>query len=250
MPNGARTSRGRRRLLASLVRRRRCDEDAVAFPGVFRRQVLDCGHELPLDAHWSHAHWLGPAAVWLLLLATEGDLVRVPDVLYRKRTFSDTERKQRDRCPRSMVARWVDHCAECYHFALNAGEWEVPERQMIAAAALDRALSICGRQATQGLWRTEARALIAVASQYSLRVAGQIPAGTLPLEDHLLPPPSQAIWEQWLKRLQREATKRARREATREAKRQGRPEAKKQKQRQASGSAAVDSAAPSAEATG
>jgi hypothetical protein len=235
--------------------------DAAAFPGVFRRRVLDRGHVIPLDVDWSDSHWLGPAAMWLLALASEGDLVRVPDVLYRKRTFSDTERRQRDRSPESMVARWVDHCVECYHFALCAGDWAVPERQMIAAAALDRALSICGRSAAQRLWGTEAHALIAVASQYSLRVAGQIPARTPLLDDHQLPPPLLAIWEQARKRMEREVTVRAQQEATRQARRkvnrkanreansQARREAKKQAPRNASGSAAVDSSALAAEGT-
>ena len=216
--------------------------DAVAFRGVFRRRVLHRGHYLPRDAHWLNAHWLGPAALWLFMLASEGDLVRVPDVLYRKRNFSDTERPQRDRNPKVTVARWVDHCAECYHMALSAEDWIVAERQMIAAAALDRALSICGRPAGQRLWRTEARALIAVASQYYLRVAGAMPAGTPPLDDRLLPPPSQAIWEQAPKQLERAAVH-ARRAATRQARR----EAKKQEQRNAPGSAAVDSSAPTAD---
>jgi hypothetical protein len=109
-------------------------------------------------------------------------------VLYQKRVHSGSERRQRHRTPQSAVATWIDQCAECYHIALNAGEWTVPERQMIAAAALAGATSICGRRPGQRLWPTEARCLIAVASQYYLRVAGKIPVSTPPLDDHLLPP--------------------------------------------------------------
>jgi hypothetical protein len=156
---------------------------AVGFRGVFRTEVVKKGHYLPQDAKADTS--------WLLALAAEGDLVRVPDVLYHKRLHDESERMQRDQLPQAKVATWVDHCAVCYHIAMESQNWTVPERQIIAAAALDRATGISGTAASRRQWATESRALIAIASHYSLRVEGKIPAGTPPLDDNLLPPPFQ-----------------------------------------------------------
>jgi glycosyltransferase involved in cell wall biosynthesis len=146
---------------------------AVGWRGVFRSLVLEKGH--------FHRDEPKADTLWLLELAGEGDLLRVPEVLYRKRLHKDSARNQPDWYMPSRAINWLDHCAACYEIAMSAAEWSVRERQEIAAAALARALRFHEPSFAPGAPEREA-ALITAASHYYLRVAGDIPRGTAPLD--------------------------------------------------------------------
>ncbi|MEM8993485.1 MAG: glycosyltransferase family 2 protein [Acidobacteriota bacterium] len=109
--------------------------DAVAYRGLVRGPLAR-RHRLEDAA----AGGFAADTLWLLDLATEGELVRVPAVAYRKRVHG-----------RSMVARWkrwrpeeardawIRHCVACGRRLLRQA-WAAPRRGELVAALEDRLL--------------------------------------------------------------------------------------------------------------
>ena len=148
---------------------------AVGWRGVFRSDVLARGR--------FHRDEPRADTLWLLELACEGDLVRVPEILYRKRLHPDSARKQPSWTVPSRQVNWIDHCVACYRVAMSAAEWTVPQKQEIAAAVLARALRFSDD--SEGVPGTPAGSdrVVAYASHFLLRVSDEIPRGTTPPSD-------------------------------------------------------------------
>jgi hypothetical protein len=126
---------------------------AVAFRGVFRRSVLDLGYYLP-----AAADGYGADQLWVLALAGEGELLRVPGVVYRKRIHASSVTAQwRSRSPLARAAPWVGHCLDCYTVAEAAPDWSLGERLMIAAAAAVRVTAPMRRQVDGARQRWQSR---------------------------------------------------------------------------------------------
>jgi glycosyltransferase involved in cell wall biosynthesis len=113
--------------LARILKFLAADYAAVAYRGVFRSKALNHG------CYLEEASGVAADQTWLLRMAIEGDLVRLPERLYRKRLH-----------PNSLTSgardsHWADHCAACLRIALTAGSWTLADRRAIAAAAALRA---------------------------------------------------------------------------------------------------------------
>lgn len=110
---------------------------AAAFRGVFRTRVLTRGHYLRPDARGHAADTL-----WLLALAAEGELVRVPETLYRKRIHAGAVTASRRNRP--LLARgisWLERCLACHQTASRVANWTMRERLAITVATLVRAMA-------------------------------------------------------------------------------------------------------------
>ena len=145
---------------------------AEAWRGIFRSTVLERG------CYLEEINGAAADQVWLLRLAIEGSLIRVPEVLYRKRLHDQSVVAQslHNGVPRD--SHWADHCASCLGIALSAGQWTHAQKQAIAAAALVRALrlpNVARLGSTESEMSESALALIA---DYTLRVSGQAPPGS------------------------------------------------------------------------
>lgn len=109
---------------------------AVAWRGVFRSKVLNAG------AYHEEVNGAAADQVWLLRLALQGDLVRVPEILYRKRIHDrSVVAGVRSRKGVPTDSHWADHCVSCHRIALAAGQWTDKQKQAVAAACLARALA-------------------------------------------------------------------------------------------------------------
>jgi glycosyltransferase involved in cell wall biosynthesis len=140
--------------------------EAEAWRGVFRTEVLaqGCYHEAVS----------GPAAdqAWLLRLAIEGSLVRVPQVLYSKRLHAESVvSKWVDDHAMPIDSHWADHCLSCHRIALAAGRWSEEQRQAIAAAVLMRAMRLRHATAFGSTPNEIAASLLALAADYALRLS-------------------------------------------------------------------------------
>lgn len=111
----------------------RHSDRSAGFRGVFRTSVLDQGRFL------SAADGAGADMLWLLALAGEGELLRVPGVVYRKRVHATSVTGQaRERAHLARGTTWLDHCATCYQAAMKMGDWSTAERVKITVAAVAR----------------------------------------------------------------------------------------------------------------
>lgn len=146
---------------------------AEAWRGVFRSRVLERSGYLEEGS--------GAAAdqTWLLRLVVQGNLVRVPEFLYRKRLHDESV------VAKSVTANgvpsdshWADHCVSCHRIALSAGSWTSSQRQAIAAAVLMRAMRL---RNLEGLGSTSGEILtgvLALLADYSLRLSNLAPVGS------------------------------------------------------------------------
>lgn len=146
---------------------------AVGWRGVFRASVLTRGHR--------HRDEPRADTLWLLALAGEGELHRVPAVLYRKRVHDASARNQPEWHWPSPLVSWIDHCVACQQIALAAADWSFDERQVIAAAALARVFELNAVTAQVARAPDQTAALLSIASHFNLRLTGHLPRGAPPL---------------------------------------------------------------------
>ena len=149
------------------------DTDATAWRGVFRSKVLEngCYHEEINGAAADQA--------WLLRLVIKGHLVRLPEILYRKRLHDDSIVAKIPRTEDVLAdSRWVDHCVSCHRIALAANQWTHAQSQAIAVASMMRAMRL-KNLARLGLTSSETiTAMLACMADYTLRLSGLAPAGS------------------------------------------------------------------------
>ena len=146
---------------------------AEAWRGVFRSEVLKkgCYHE--------EANGAAADQVWLLRLVVQGHLVRVPEILYRKRLHDHSIiAKAITKNGVLTDSHWADHCVSCHRIALAAGQWTHTQKQAIATASLIRALrprDYAGLGATPVESMTS---LLTSIADYAQRLSGLAPPGS------------------------------------------------------------------------
>jgi glycosyltransferase involved in cell wall biosynthesis len=107
---------------------------AVAMRGLTRARVLADGARLTHN----EVEDFSVDTVWLTTLARSGDLVRVPELLYRKRYHPGNEHGRWSRWPDEQRRRgWLVHCADMLEQAL-IGLGTAAERRLIYEASLHR----------------------------------------------------------------------------------------------------------------
>jgi GT2 family glycosyltransferase len=99
--------------------------NAVAFRGLVPASVLS--RVRPMDTNTVDGY--GADTVWMTRLARYGDLVRVPEPLYRKRFHPDNTHAAWNEWPRELRLRaWLVHCRlmadEALEAASNMAEWD------------------------------------------------------------------------------------------------------------------------------
>jgi hypothetical protein len=108
--------------------------DGTAFRGLVRRSALDRAGGLPANAFDGFAADIG----WLGRLALEGEIHRVPEVLYFKRFHQGSTHVAWFRLDEeTKIAAWSDHCAHLLGVAL-ALDLSAAERWLITHAAVRR----------------------------------------------------------------------------------------------------------------
>jgi len=113
--------------------------NAVAFRGLVRTVVV-AGNRLldhnPFDD-------FAEDTVWLLKLALQGDLIRVPELLYRKRATKGGARRQwptRSNDKERQFAAWEHHCFELAVLVLRS-DFSAEQRKLLVRAIIRRLLN-------------------------------------------------------------------------------------------------------------
>jgi GT2 family glycosyltransferase len=108
--------------------------DGTAFRGLVRRAAVDRAGGLPANAFDGFAADIG----WLARLALEGEIHRVPEILYRKRYHSkSTAYPWGFWAEDAKIAAWADHCGDLFGVALGL-DLSPAERWLITHAAVSR----------------------------------------------------------------------------------------------------------------
>ena len=114
--------------------------NAVAYRGLTRASALS--RVAPISGNKFED--FAADTVWMARLATVGDLIRVPGVLYRKRYHSGNTHWAWNRWPRERkIGAWTEHCLNMLAEALMV-EREPALRRLLMAAARMRLLQIGG----------------------------------------------------------------------------------------------------------
>jgi hypothetical protein len=147
---------------------------AEAWRGVFRAKVLKQG------CYLEEVNGAAADQVWLFRLAIEGNLVRVPQVLYSKRLHAESvvSKSMADHGNMPTDSHWADHCVSCHRIALSAGRWSEEQRQAISAAVLMRAMRLRNATAFGSTPNETAACLLALAADYMLRLSDLLPLGS------------------------------------------------------------------------
>ena len=149
--------------------------DAVAWRGVFRTRVLEGG------CHLEAVNGAAADQVWLLRLAIAGSLVRVPEVLYRKRLHDQSVVFHALKEGMPVDSHWVDHCVSCHRIALAADQWTPEQKQVIGAAVLLRVLRLPNLRRPRSTASEVAASLLALATDYASRLSNVAPPGSVPM---------------------------------------------------------------------
>jgi glycosyltransferase involved in cell wall biosynthesis len=108
--------------------------DGTAFRGLVRRAALDRAGGLPANAFDGFAADIG----WLARLALEGEIHRLPEILYFKRYHSrSTAYAWGAWVEDAKIAAWTDHCGDLLGVALKL-DLSPAERWLITHAAVSR----------------------------------------------------------------------------------------------------------------
>jgi hypothetical protein len=145
---------------------------AIAWRGVFRSTVLEHG------CYLDEVNGAAADQVWLLRLAIEGSLIRVPEVLYRKRLHEASVVANSMKNGMPIDSHWADHCVSCHRIALAADSWTLSQRQAIAAACMVRAMRLPDLTAMGSSPSEIAASVLALTTDYALRLSDLSPAGS------------------------------------------------------------------------
>lgn len=160
----------------------RTHNDGLAFRGLLRRVVLEKTGGLRPNAMEGFAADVG----WLSRIACCGEMVRVPEALYRKRYDAEsTSARWRHWPPEKLVEAWCMHCCEIAESLL---ELDLPPHDLgaLAPAWVERLLGLgfadyrrvlvsLSQEAQRGV---VARTLASVATGYTQRSGSDpVPAG-------------------------------------------------------------------------
>ncbi|MEZ5786297.1 MAG: glycosyltransferase family 2 protein [Xanthobacteraceae bacterium] len=112
--------------------------DGLAFRGLLRRRVLETAGGLRANRTGGYAADIG----WLCRIACCGDMVRVPEALYRKRYDPGSVSGRWGQLPADQLAEaWCMHCSEIAQSLLDL-KFQPDELRALAPAWVERVLGL------------------------------------------------------------------------------------------------------------
>ena len=109
---------------------------AVAFRGLVRTVTANNGCLLQHNPFGDYAE----DTVWMMKLAMQGALIRIPELLYRKRLRNGgVHRAWKNRSPDEKTRTWTHHCLELAEIAFDA-DLPVEQQSLLLPALVQRLL--------------------------------------------------------------------------------------------------------------
>lgn len=104
--------------------------NAVAFRGLVNRKRLGNLMYLPENSIGNFAI----DTVWNLQMAIKGELIRIPEVLYHKRTLENSAHAQWIMISKDKIMEtWVEHCRDCFLALERSGFDEMERLELLEA---------------------------------------------------------------------------------------------------------------------